>query len=129
VADQRRFANRGKSDGTPSQRMLQVGEELRHMLAGLLRSYRPFPGKSREVSITVTQVRMSPDLRYAKVFVMPLGGGEEAEIILGALKKNAGFLTRQLAGKLPLKFLPIFHFLLDDSLDRAQKIDSLLGVL
>lgn len=110
----------------PTQRMLQVGEEMRHVLAALLRHYQPFPDQAREVSITVTEVRMSSDLKHATVFVMPLAVGEEEEIILLSLKKNARSLVRMLAGKLPFKFLPALRFHLDDSLERAHRIESLL---
>ena len=98
------------------------------MLAGVLRSYRPFRDKALEVNVTVTEVRMSPDLRYATVFVMPLGGQGDVAMILDSLKRNASGISHMLAGKLFLKFIPALHFVLDTSLERARRIDSLLKV-
>lgn len=123
----RRLKRTGLSQRTPTQRMLQVGEETRHVLATLLRHYQPFSDQAREISVTVTEVRMSPDLRHATVFVMPLTGKEhEMQEIALSLKKNASSLTHQMAGRLPFKFLPTLHFHLDESLDQAQRIEALL---
>ncbi len=110
----------------PTQRMLQVGEEMRHVLASLLRHYQPFPDQTKEISITISEVRMSPDLKHATIFVMPLGASKEAEVILQSLKKNAPSLRHRLAGKLPFKFLPTLRFHLDESIERAKRIEELL---
>src|SRR5437588_7234034 len=89
----------------PSQRQLRVGEELRHALAQLLR-----PGELRdpalhEASVTVTEVRMSPDLRNATAFVMPLAGANADEIMAG-LDRSAGFLRNRAGRSLGLRYVP-----------------------
>ena len=109
----------------PSQRQLRVGEALRHALAELLRegSFRD-PGLA-DASVTVTEVRMSPDLRSATVFVMPLGGAH-AEETLAALNRAAPLLRGQAARTVRLKFAPALRFALDTSFAQAERIDALL---
>jgi ribosome-binding factor A len=111
--------------GGPSQRQLRVGEEVRHALAQLLR-----PGELRDpalhdAAVTVTEVRLSPDLKNATAFVMPLGGGHAAEIIAG-LKRSAPYLKGRLARTLALRQVPNLAFMLDRSFDNAERIASLL---
>ncbi|MCE2491401.1 MAG: 30S ribosome-binding factor RbfA [Alphaproteobacteria bacterium] len=108
-----------------SQRQLRVGEELRHALAdvfgrGILRDPAIV-----DRSITVTEVRPSPDLRNATAFVIPLGGGDSIDL-LEALRRCAPFLTREVSKRVHLKFAPRLNFVLDDSFDRVDKIDSIL---
>lgn len=109
----------------PSQRQLQVGEEVRHVLASVL-SY----GESRDpelagILITITEVRMSPDLRYAAAFVMPLGGQKIKEVV-AALNRGAATYRMALAQKLKLRFTPEVRFLADESFQEASKIHTLL---
>ena len=109
----------------PSQRQLRVGEEIRHVLAesmerGRLRD-RTLDGKS----ITVTEARMSADLRSADVFVIPLGGGEGAAI-LEALDRARPFLRREIARTVRLKFVPEIRFHADQTFERARRIEELL---
>jgi ribosome-binding factor A len=109
-----------------SQRQLRVGEELRHALAGLLR-----PGQFRDpiladASVTVSEVRLSPDLRNATAFVMPLGGGNAAAII-AALKRSAPFLKGRLARMVTLRHVPNLSFALDQAFDSADRITQLLA--
>ena len=109
----------------PGQRQLRVGEELRHGLAKILRE-----GESRDpilenANITVTEVRMSPDLHSATAFVMPLAGANAAEV-LAALKRCRGFLKGLLASKVPLRYAPDLTFALDGSFDQADRIHQLL---
>jgi ribosome-binding factor A len=113
-------------EGQTSQRQLRVGEELRHALARILRE-----GKSRDpalenASIIVTEVRMSPDLRNATAFVMPLGGTNASEVIAG-LKRRATFLKGVLAREVQLRNTPNLVFALDGSFDQADRISSLLA--
>ena len=118
-------------DGTepehrPNQRQLRVGEELRHALAKILRE-----GESREpalenASITVTEVRMSSDLRNATAFVMPLAGANTTEVI-AALQRCAAFLRGLLAREVPLRYAPNLTFALDRSFDEAERIHQLLA--
>jgi len=110
---------------TPSQRQLRVGEELRHALALILeRGEARDPGLAG-ISVTVTEVRMGPDLRNATVFVMPLGGGDK-DAVVAALTRAQPFLRRRLAGAVKLKYAPNISFCADPSFDEADHIDSLL---
>lgn len=110
---------------TPSQRQLRVGEELRHALAHLLeRGEVRDPGLA-DRSVTVTEVRVSPDLRNATAFIMPLGGAGDAAVV-EALMRARGFLRRRVADVVKLKTMPQFTFLLDASFDEADHIEALL---
>jgi len=109
-----------------SQRQLRVGEELRHRLAELLR-----PGELRDpalhdATVTVTEVRLSPDLRNATAFVMPLGGANAEEIIAG-LRRSAPFLKNRLARMIELRHMPNIAFALDDAFESAARISALLS--
>jgi len=108
------------------QRQLRVGEELRHALAKIFRE-----GQSREpaldnASITVSEVRVSPDLRSATAFVMPLAGAHAPEII-AALQRRAAYLKGLLAREVPLRYTPNLVFALDRSFDEAERINKLLS--
>ncbi|MFO1152388.1 MAG: 30S ribosome-binding factor RbfA [Rhodospirillales bacterium] len=111
------------ADG-PSQRQLRVGEEVRHALAGVFER-----GELRDpalaVPITVTEVRMSPDLRQALVFIMPLGG-VGVDDVLAALIRARLFLRRQVAHAVRLRSAPNLTFRVDSSFDRASHINDLL---
>lgn len=109
----------------PSQRQLRVGEELRHALAHLLeRGEVRDPGLAN-APVTVTEVRVSPDLRNATAFIMPLGGGDGAGAV-EALMRARGFLRRRIAETVRLKIMPAFAFRLDASFDEAGHIEALL---
>ncbi len=109
----------------PSQRQLRVGEELRHALATIIgRGELRDPGLSG-TSVTVTEVRASPDLRHATAYIVPLGGGD-SEAVLAGLERAAPYLQRQVARAVRLKFAPKFTFCADTSFDYAQKIGTLL---
>ena len=108
-----------------SQRQLRVGEALRHGLAELLGAGTLRDPALRDASITVTEVRMSPDLRRAAAFVMPLGGAAREEILDG-LRRAAPHLRSRVAKLVRMRFAPELEFLLDDSFDQAERIDSLL---
>src|ERR1051326_5461512 len=110
----------------PSQRQLRVGEELRHRLPELLR-----PGELRDpalhdANITVTEVRLSPDLRNATAFVMPLGGANAEEILAG-LRRSAPFLKSRLARLIELRHMPNLTFAFDCAFDSAARISALLA--
>src|SRR3984893_18984531 len=87
------------------QRQLRVGEELRHLLAELLRPGELRDPALREANIAVTEVRISPDLRNATAFVMPLGGANATEILAG-LKRSSPFLRRLVAREVQLRYAP-----------------------
>lgn len=109
----------------PGQRQLRIGEEIRHVLAGILEreTFRD-PGLAN-VSLTVTEVRPSPDLRHARVYVVPLGGGDPKPVLEG-LKRVKPFLRRELASRLTMKFIPDLVFAADTTFDEAERISRLL---
>jgi len=108
-----------------SQRQLRVGEVIRHALAQTLERGEAHDPGLDGVSITVTEVRISPDLRNATAFVMPLGGAD-AGPVLESLTRAAPFFRRRIAGEVDLRRLPALSFELDDSFDNASHIDTLL---
>jgi ribosome-binding factor A len=109
----------------PSQRQLRVGEEIRHALANLIERGAMKDPELRDVPVTVTEVRLSPDLRHAAVFVTPLGGGE-ASAIVAALNRAAPFFRAQVASAVQLRYAPQLAFAPDTSFEQASKIDSIL---
>lgn len=108
------------------QRPRRVGEQVRHLLAELLRAGGCRDPALRQASITVTEVRISPDLRNATAYVMPLGGANAAEILAG-LKRGTPFLRGHLARELPLRRAPNLSFALDETFERADRISTLLA--
>jgi ribosome-binding factor A len=112
-------------DGQTSQRQLRVGEELRHVLARILREGRCRDPAIENASITVTEVRISPDLRNATAFVMPLAGSNATDVITG-LERSATFLKGIVAREVKLRNTPNLVFALDDSFERAARIAALL---
>jgi ribosome-binding factor A len=115
-----------RSSKAPSQRQLRVGEEIRHALAHILSSSRIHDPDLAGVSITVTEVRVSPDLKAATAYVTPFGGGN-AETVISALRRAAGFLQHELAGEIELRVLPKLSFAHDTRFDRALAIDRILA--
>jgi ribosome-binding factor A len=109
----------------PSQRQLRVGEMLRHAVADILRNSDIRDPDLAGVSVTVTEVRPSPDMRHALVFVEPLGG-QHADTVVGALNRNRAFLRGQLGHEIALKFTPELRFVEDKSFAEAAKIDAVL---
>jgi len=108
-----------------SQRQLRVGEELRHALAQLLRPGELRDPALREANVTVTEVRVSPDLKNATAFVMPLAGTNEADIMAG-LKRSAPFLKGRVARMVELRQAPNIVFAVDTAFDSAARIEALL---
>lgn len=109
-----------------SQRQLRVGEELRHALTQLLRPGAMRDPALREANITVSEVRVSPDLRNATAFVMPLAGAKTDEVMAG-LKRGAVFLKGRVAQMVELRQVPKIVFALDDAFDNAARIAALLA--
>ena len=109
-----------------SVRQLRVGEELRHILAEILARGDLRDPDLAGRSITVSEVRVSPDMRNATAFVLPLGGGDE-DVVVAALGRAATFLRNEVGRKLHLKYLPNLSFLRDTSFDTARDIDKLLA--
>jgi ribosome-binding factor A len=108
-----------------SQRQRRVGEEIRHALVHVLERGHFRDPDLQGVSITVTGVRMSPDLRHATVLVLPFGGGDAAALVK-ALKRAAGYLRGLLAHEIDLRHMPELVFEADVSFDRAAELDRLL---
>ena len=109
-----------------SVRLLKVGERVRHVLSELLMRQEVHDDTLTAHHISVTEVRMSPDLRQARVYAKPLLGGDEAEV-LAALRRNTAYLQREVAQRLGLKFAPKLKFLADESFDEAERIEKLLS--
>lgn len=108
-----------------SQRQLRVGELIRHALSDVLtRAEVPDPVLEKHV-ITVPEVRMSPDLKLATAYVMPLGG-KDAEKVVAALEKNRRALRGAVAPRIDMKFMPELRFRLDTSFEEGARIDALL---
>jgi ribosome-binding factor A len=109
-----------------SQRRRRVGEALRHALSAILRDGACREPVLQDANITVTEVRLSADLRNASVFVMPLGGAN-AGVALAGLARCAGFLRARMAREVKLRFTPQLAFTLDPSFDEAARISRLLA--
>jgi ribosome-binding factor A len=109
----------------PSPRQLRVGEEVRHALARIFGRAELRDPALAGMTLTVTEVRMSPDLRHAVVFVMPLAGRQAAEAIEG-LARSAAYLRGQVAREVALRYAPTLAFRLDTSFDHASRISELL---
>jgi ribosome-binding factor A len=109
----------------PSQRQLRVAEEIRHILAGVLARAELHDPLVEGVSVTVSEVRISPDLKAATVFALPLAGSH-VENVLKGLNRSAPFLRSQVAQALQLRHAPTLVFVEDTSFDEAKHIDELL---
>ena len=108
-----------------SQRQLRVGEMIKQALGTIfIRDESKIPNLSTR-EITVTEVRMSQDLKTAKIFVMPLGG-KEADDVVAQLKEFSFVIRKVLSKKIVMKFLPKLYFVKDDSFDYAEKIENLI---
>ncbi|MDE2227521.1 MAG: 30S ribosome-binding factor RbfA [Alphaproteobacteria bacterium] len=107
-----------------SPRALRIGEEMRHALARIFEHGLHDPALM-DVTVTVTEVRVTPDLKNATAFVMPLAGAHMPEVIAG-LKRAEGYLRREVAQAMKLRYAPALHFALDTSFEHASQIDALL---
>ena len=115
----------GLAPKAPSQRQLRVAEEIRHVLAGVFARGEVRDPDLAGVLITVTEVRLGPDLKHASAFVNRLGRSDIGDK-LPALRRAAPFLRAQLARTLRLRYAPDVHFQADTSIDNAMHIDALL---
>ena len=104
---------------------LRVGETVRHALAEILSHGAVHDPDLEGHIITVPEVRMSPDLKLATIYVMPLGG-RDTEVVIAALERNKRFLRGEVAQRVNLKFAPDIRFRLDDRFDEAERIEKLL---
>lgn len=109
-----------------SVRLLRVGEQVRHILSELLMRGEVHDELLTSTSVSVTEVRMSPDLRHATVFVKPLLGANEADV-LKALKTNTAWFQKEVASRVKMKYAAKLKFLADESFDEAAHIENLLS--
>lgn len=109
----------------PSVRVLRVGEQVRHVLSEILQRGDVHDDVLATHPVSVTEVRMSPDLRHATVFVKPLLGRDE-EAVIKALRTNTAYLQREVAHRIRMKYAAKLKFLPDESFDEASHIDALL---
>ena len=113
-----------QSEG-PSVRVLRVGEQVRHVLSEILARGDVHDDILATHPVSVTEVRMSPDLRHATVFVKPLLGQDE-EAVLKALRQNTAFLQREVAHRVRMKYAAKLKFIADESFDEGSHIDRIL---
>ena len=119
-----RHHSKGSSPGG-SQRQLRVGEIVRHAMADILAQGSIHDADLEGHIITVPEVRMSPDLKLATIYVMPLGG-RDTDKVLAALDRNRKFLRGEIAQRVNLKFAPDIRFRVDIRFDEAERIEKLL---
>jgi ribosome-binding factor A len=120
-----RRTHRDSSARSPSQRVLRVGELVRHALADMLTRGEVHDPTIETHMITVPEVRMSPDLRQATIYVLPLGGRDVQEVV-AALERNKRYLRGEIARRVNLKFAPEIRFRADERFDEAERIEKLL---
>ncbi|KPF88853.1 30S ribosome-binding factor RbfA [Novosphingobium sp. AAP93] len=120
------MAKQPASPETRSVRLLKVGEQVRHILSELLMRQEVHDDVLTAHSVSVTEVRMSPDLRHATAYIKPLLGANE-EAVLKALRTNTAYFQKEVAQRLRLKYAAKVRFLADESFDVAGHIDALLA--
>jgi ribosome-binding factor A len=111
-----------------SSRQLKAGELIKRTLAEIFYSGKIFDKDLANISITISEVRISPDLRVAKIYVSPLGGLLDKDIFIELLKKQAYNLRFLLTKKIHLKYSPELVFVYDDSFDNVEKINHLINL-
>jgi ribosome-binding factor A len=116
---------RSEKHSGPSQRQLRVGELIRHALAEMLSRGEIYDLVLASHVVTIPEVRLSPDLRLATIYVMPLGGKDVKEV-LAALDRHKKYIRGEIAHEVNLKFAPDIRFMADETFDEADRIDELL---
>ena len=114
-----------KDNTTKSQRQLRVGEELRHLISNALHRETFYDVVLENNNITVTEVNVSPDLKNAKVYIMPLGGENKIEV-LESLNKIKGYIQKLISSEIQLRQIPRLSFVIDTTFEYANKIDNIL---
>lgn len=117
---------RSHNNDEQNVRLLKVGERVRHVLSEILMRGQVHDETISTHNVSVTEVRMSSDMRIAKVFVKPLLG-EDEEAVLTALQQNTAYFQREVASALKLKYAAKLRFLADESFDEANRIEQLLN--
>ena len=115
-----------REEHRPSQRQLRVGELIRHALAEMLARGEIYDDVLAAHVVTIPEVRMSPDLRLASIYVMPLGG-KDVKPVLAALERNKKYIRGEIAHEVNLKFAPDIRFMADETFDEADRIERLLA--
>ena len=118
--------NKKKDSTTQSQRQLRVGEELRHLISNVLHRETFYDDILENNNITVTEVNVSPDLKNAKVYVMPLGGEQKLEV-LESLNRIKGYIQKLISSEIKLRQIPKLSFVIDTTFEYANKIDNIRG--
>jgi len=120
---------RNKKDSTTqSQRQLRVGEELRHLISNVLHRETFYDSILENNNITVTEVNVSPDLKNAKVYIMPLGGEQKLEV-LESLNRIKGYIQKLISSDIKLRQIPKLSFVIDTTFEYAHKIDNILHTI
>ena len=114
-----------KDNTTKSQRQLKVGEELRHLISNALHRETFYDVVLENNNITVTEVNVSPDLKNAKVYIMPLGGENKIEV-LESLNKIKGYIQKLISSEIQLRQIPRLSFVIDTTFEYANKIDNII---
>ena len=117
--------NKLKNNSIKSQRQLKVGEELRHLISNTLLRESFYDEHIKNNNITITEVDMSPDLKNAKVYVMPLGGKNKLDV-LNSLNKITGRLRKIISNNVSLRQTPIISFKIDETFEYAKNIHDIL---
>ena len=115
-----------QTEETRSVRVLRVGEQVRHVLSEILMRGDVHDDVLASHPVSITEVRMSPDLRHATAFIKPLLGVNEA-VVLKALRTNTAFFQKEVAARVSMKYAAKLKFLADDSFDQATHIEGLLS--
>ena len=116
---------RPKNSSIKSQRQLKVGEELRHLISSILLRESFYDEFIKDNNITITEVNVSPDLKNAKVYVMPLGGINKSDV-LNSLNKVTGRIKKMISTNISLKQTPKLLFKIDETFEHAKKINNIL---
>ena len=117
--------SKSKNNSTKSQRQLRVGEELRHLISNALLRESFYDQIIENNTITVTEVNVSPDLKNAKVYIMPLGGENKLEV-LDSLNKSNGRIKKLISSNINLRQIPKLQFKIDETFEYAKKIEDIL---
>ena len=114
-----------KDTSTKSQRQMRVGEELRHLISSILLRETFYDQIIETNDITITEVSVSPDLKNAKIYVMPLGGKQKLEVV-NSLNKVKGRIKKLISSSITLRQIPKINFIIDESFENAKNIENIL---
>ena len=117
--------SKSKNNSNKSQRQLRVGEELRHLISNALLRESFYDQIIENNTITVTEVNVSPDLKNAKVYIMPLGGENKLEV-LDSLNKSNGRIKKLISSNINLRQIPKLQFKIDETFEYAKNIENIL---